>query len=284
MVPYQSFTGDVPWTMTQNQRGPTCALTAISVAYRILTGWTIFATKGQYRDFSGQLKNIKLEKGQENAYVLRKAAKDADYTAAGEIVNADDLVELVDLTGDTTAVVRPITGPKLGDNFLEALRTDIDLEWVPIVLFYLDIRPVKIQRSGAWQHWVTVFAVAKEDQSGWHQLHPVVSHGKKPLLLTQKPKSAKDVVIWTWGKAYVVNGDELGSASALSLDWVSSGKQRRWLKEPTLETAGKLKWIELPPGHTDYQAPLKEGQEERFTTRQPTRPLDAAGYVVVATG
>ena len=55
----------------------------------------IEAFGGHYRDFESQRYKVKIDKGQENADVLRKAAKDLDHTQAAEIVNADSLVDVI---------------------------------------------------------------------------------------------------------------------------------------------------------------------------------------------
>jgi hypothetical protein len=186
-----ALSGHRPWIMTKNQRGPTCGLTAITVAYRILTGWTIFATKGQYRDFMHEVKSVNLKKGEEKAYVLRKAAKDKGFTAAGEIVNADDLVELVNICDDIRAKVKVIDGSipsKLGEKFVQSVRDDIKKGIVPIVLFYVGDNPnsppdYMPTRKGLFQHWVPLFAV--EDNFKWLSLKV------KNLKLTKLPLTLK---------------------------------------------------------------------------------------------
>lgn len=65
LIRYAGVRGDVPWTMKQNQRGPTCGCTSIAVAYRILTGWTVFPTKGNYRQFAGHPRDRPAERQRE---------------------------------------------------------------------------------------------------------------------------------------------------------------------------------------------------------------------------
>lgn len=170
--------GRVPWALTQDQRGPTCGMTAISVAYRILTGWTIFPTKGHFRTFNENIYGIVLNKGQENAYVLRRAAKDLSHTVAGEIVNADSLANLVNLCEDVEGQV-----VELDDSatFVTSVEYDIKNGCVPIVLFHVELPLVegtglyRPQRGGRYRHWVAIVGVKKEGT--WH----CVKSGHFPL-------------------------------------------------------------------------------------------------------
>jgi hypothetical protein len=269
------FTGHRPWIMTKDQRGPTCGLTAITIAYRILTGWTIFATKGQYRNFLDEKYSVKVKKGQENAYVLRKAAKDKGFTAAGEIVNADDLAELVNLCGDVKAEVREIDGSDLsviGVDFVKAIRKDIGDGKVPIVLCYLtdDDKPT---RTGKWQHWVVVFAV--EESGKWRRLKIKNLHAKRDLGLKGIPKS-NQMLIWSWGDPYTIDGVSFGKASALSLDWQST--PRMWVKG---KKKGVLDWDEVPQSDPKYKIVKKPKSNVRYTKVKPKRGLEKRGYVAV---
>jgi len=269
-------TGYVPWALTQNQRGPTCAMTAISVAYRILTGWTIFPTKGHFRNFESQLFNITIEKGQENAYVLRKAAKDLDHTQAGEIVNADSLVELVGLCEDVAAeVVSFKPSMTVGQDFVESIRTDIGKGLVPIVLFHVGFTSTQghylPERGQKYRHWIAIFGV--EEKRKWLQLDIKHLSVQPALRFTAQDMKAADMLVWNWGNPFIVGGDELGGSSALSIDWVT--EPRMWEKSGK---PGTLAWLERGPGDKDYQPDLEQSNV-RYTVEKPTRDLDLRGYV-----
>lgn len=272
-------TGYVPWAMTQDQRGPSCGMTAISVAYRILTGWTIFPTKGHYRDFESQRYKVKIDKGKENAYVLRKAAKDLDHTQAGEIVNADSLVDLIGLCEDVTAeVVEIAASPKPGEAFVASIRKDIEAGHVPIVLFHVGYTRkagfYEPRRGQTHRHWVAVFGV--EHKRTWRHLGIKHLSVQPPLKFTETVESANAMLVWNWGKPYIVGGLELGDSSALSIDWVT--RPRMWKKESG--KLGRLAWLELGPGDRDYEEGSKE-PNVRYTVEKPTRDLDLRGYVRV---
>jgi hypothetical protein len=269
--------GHRPWIMTQNQRGPTCGLTAITVAYRILTGWTIFATKGQYRDFQSQVKSVIVKKGDENAYVLRKAAIDKGFTAAGEIVNADDLVELVNMCDGIRATIRVIdrTIPfKVGENFVQAVREDIGKGIVPIVLFYVQTEPtLEPNRAGLFQHWVPLFAV--EEKMKWLSLKiKNLTPLEQALTLKTGPTKKNQMIMWNWGEPWLIDGEALGSSSALSLDWTTT--PRMWDKRAGIE--GELGWKEINPSEKDYDVSVKD-KKVRYTKREKTRDLKERGYV-----
>ena len=272
------FVGHMPWVMTQNQRGPTCGLTAINVAYRILTGWTLFATKGQYRDFSAQQYNKVVLKGNENIYVLRRAAKDLGYTAAGEIVNADDLADLANQCEGVSAEVKE-TSSSGGEGFVEALREDIKAGGVPLVLFYvIPGRPKhEPSRRGPFQHWVPIFAI--EDLFKWVDPGMQCINGNLPLSVKPSERAAKDaIMMWSWGKSWVTDGAQFGDASALSLDWVS-GKPRKWIKHLSEENMGKLKWDETLPSSSKYSTVADPNTKVRETQRMPSRDLKLRGYI-----
>jgi hypothetical protein len=268
--------GHRPWIMTQNQRGPTCGLTAITVAYRILTGWTIFATKGQYREFMSKVKSVNLKKGEENAYVIRKAAKDKGLTAAGEIVNADDLAELVNMCDGIQARVKVIDRfmpLKLGEKFVQAVRQDIGKGIVPIVLFYVKTEPtLEPNRTGLFQHWVPLFAV--ENQMKWLSLNVKNTTFKQPLTLKQRPTKKNQMIMWNWGEPWLIDGEALGKSSALSLDWTTI--PRMWDKRAGIE--GKLGWKEINPSEGDYKLGVSD-KKVRYTKREKTRNLEERGYV-----
>jgi hypothetical protein len=269
--------GHRPWIMTQNQRGPTCGLTAITVAYRILTGWTIFATKGQYREFKHKVKSVVVKKGEENAYVLRKAAKDKKFTAAGEIVNADDLAELVNICDGISADVRVIdrsVPSNTGKKFVAAVREDISNGIVPIVLFYVQVHGpgnYEPNRIGKFQHWVPIFAV--ENNNKWVTLKVKNTTKKKDLELIQPPQK-NQMVMWNWGEPWLIDGEGLGNSSALSLDWVT--KPRMWDKRGADE--GKVAWKELNPSEAGYKEDI-EDKKVRYTRRKATRNIKERGYV-----
>jgi hypothetical protein len=269
--------GHRPWIMTQNQRGPTCGLTAITVAYRILTGWTIFATKGQYRDFQSQVKSVIVKKGDENAYVLRKAAIDKGFTAAGEIVNADDLVELVNMCDGIRATIRVIDRSipfKVGENFVQAVREDIRKGVVPIVLFYVQTEPpLEPNRTGKFQHWVPLFAV--EEKMKWLSLKiKNLTPLEQALTLKTGPTKKNQMIMWNWGEPWLIDGEALGKSSALSLDWTTT--PRMWDKRAGIE--GELGWKEINPSEKDYDVSVKD-KKVRFTKREKTRDLEERGYV-----
>lgn len=271
------FSGHMPWVMKQNQRGPTCGLTAINVAYRILTGWTLFATKGQYREF-----NEVVNKGDESAYVLRKAAKDLHYTAAGEIVNADDLASLANLCDGIRADVK-VTGDGNGGDFVSSIRKDIKEGGVPLVLFY--VIPDKEwaehipSRHGVFQHWVPIYAI--EDVLKWQSPKMTCINGNRPLSVDTKERAAKDqLMMWSWGKPWITAGARFGDASALSLDWVNSkGGPRKWIKHISDENVGKLKWEETLPTSDKYKITANSKTKVRLTNRLPNRSLTLRGYV-----
>ncbi|MEN6318093.1 MAG: hypothetical protein ABFD82_05000 [Syntrophaceae bacterium] len=267
--------GHRPWIMTQNQRGPTCGLTAITVAYRILTGWTIFATKGQYRDFMHEVKSVDVKKGDENAYVLRKAALDKGYTAAGEIVNADDLAELVNMCDGIRATVRVIDKALpsiMGDNFVKAVREDIGKGIVPIVLFYVKTPPPEPDRKGLFQHWVPLFAV--EDKNKWLSLKVKNTTVQPPLILKTGPTKKNQMLMWNWGNPWLIDGEALGISSALSLDWTTT--PRMWDKRAGID--GELGWKEINPSEGDYKLDVKD-KKVRYTKREKIRDLEERGYV-----
>lgn len=270
--------GHRPWIMTQDQRGPTCGLTAITVAYRILTGWTIFATKGQYRDFNKQVKSVVVNKGQENAYVLRKAAKDKNYTAAGEIVNADDLAKLVNICDGIQAGIRVISRSvpnAIGKKFVEAVREDISRGIVPIVLFYVQVntnRTFEPNRNGLFQHWVPLFAVEKNMK--WVNLKVKNTSLKPPFALVKGPTKKNQMIMWNWGEPWLIDGEALGSSSALSLDWTTT--PRMWDKRQGTE--GDLGWKEINPSQSDYKLGVRN-KKVRYTKRKSTRDLKDRGYV-----
>lgn len=277
--------GHVPWAMTQNQRGPTCGMTAISVAYRILTGWTIFPTKGHYRDFYNQLYNVKLTKGHEKAYVLRRAAKDLQHTKAGEIVNADSLVKLVDLCEGVRAKVvsfepSTVVGQSVGQSFVEAIREEMEGGNVPIVLFHVGYTGTEghyePKRGQTHRHWVAIFGVEDGGRS-WRHLDVRNVEGQIPLQFTGHDMQPNDLLVWNWGRPYIVGGVELGESSALSIDWVTD--PRMWKKQSG--KPGKLAWLELGPGDTEYRVGLNE-PNVRYTKERPTRDLDLRGYVSVS--
>jgi hypothetical protein len=275
-----TFLGHMPWVMTQNQRGPTCGLTAINVAYRILTGWTLFATKGQYRDFNILQYQRVVKKGEEHAYVLRKAAKDLNYTAAGEIVNADDLADLANLCDGIRAEVI-VTGDGDGGNFMESIRRDIKAGGIPLVLFYVipDQQWIKHtpSRQGTFQHWVPIYAV--ENFLRWLNPRMTSINGNCLLNVSGKERAENDqLMMWSWGQAWVTDGVNLGKSSALSLDWLG-GSPRKWIKNICHENIGKLKWSETLPSNNEYSTVPTKTTQVRNTSRIPNRNLALRGYV-----
>ena len=273
-------TGYVPWALDQNQRGPSCGMTAISVAYRILTGWTIFPTKGHYRNFEDQLFKVKIDKGDENAYVLRKAAKDLDHTQAGEIVNADSLVDLVGLCEDVSAEVVSLSPSlKVGEDFVASVREDIKAGYVPIVLFHVgyikgNSKEYEPRRGQTHRHWIAIFGV--ETGRSWLHLELRNLSPRAPLLFNGHDMNRNDMLVWNWGKPFIIGGEELGQSSALSIDWVT--EPRMWKK--TSGKKGQLAWLELGPGDKRYRVGSTESNV-RYTVEKPTRDLDLRGYVRV---
>jgi hypothetical protein len=261
-------------------------MTAISVAYRILTGWTIFATKGQFRDFNRQLFKVDMQKGDENAYVLRKAAKDMHLTQAGEIVNADSLLELLGLCeGVSAEIVELEDSHDVGARFVNSVRADIKAGYVPIVLFHVGFTSVRGQfkpaRGEKYQHWVTIVGV--EEKNAW--CHATVKNLSPQVDLTfnGSPMSTDEMLVWNWGEPYVVGGVELGKSSALSIDWVS-GKPRMWVKDDSQEKEGQLSWKEVT-GSDDNYVNGSTAPNVRYTQEAPVRSLDLRGYIRVrATG
>lgn len=276
-----TMTGHRPWALTQNQRGPTCGMTAISVAYRILTGWTIFATKGQFRDFNKQLFLVDMQKGDEDAYVLRKAAKDLHLTQAGEIVNADSLLELLNLCEGVSAdIVELQDSHDVGARFVSSVRADIKAGYVPIVLFHVGILgggQYKPARGEKYQHWVAIFGV--EENNAW--CHATVKNlsPQTDLTFPDGVMTADAMLVWNWGRPFVVGGEALGRSSALSIDWVS-GRPRMWMKDESKEMEGKLKWNELT-GSDDNYVVDSTAPNVRYTQEAPSRSLDLRGYVRV---
>lgn len=276
---YTDISGDIPWAMQQDQRGPTCGMTSIAVAYRILTGWTVFPTKGNYRAFMDELRSWPVEKGQENIYSIRKAAKDNQATTAGEIVNADDMVQLINNHAqDVHAGVVEIEPTRLGyqEEFLSKVREAIKSGLAPIILFYVDGPTDNIGRQYKWQHWVNIFAV--EDGTGkWLQCNMKNLSFKQPITLNVQPKKDQ-ILIWTWGMPFTIDGKALGAASALSIDWAS--KPRMWKKG---NKVGKLDWDEIVPD-TEKYVPLSSqspSDKVRYTQVVPKRALELRGFVAV---
>jgi len=274
------FSGHKPWVMTQNQRGPTCGLTAINVAYRILTGWTLFATKGQFRDFNQQQYRKDIKKGNENTYVLRRAAKELSYSAAGEIVNADDLAHLANLCGGIQAEIK-ITGDGHAGNFVHSIRKDINEGGVPLVLFYVIPDENWVEhtpsRAGTFQHWVPIYAI----EHLWQWLSPNMTciNGNRPLKVKTGQRAFKDqLMMWSWGKPWITDGEKFGEASALSIDWVS-GSPRKWIKHINDKNIGKLNWEEILPTDRAYTTSADLTTKVRLTSRMPNRELTLRGYV-----
>ncbi len=273
-----TLNGHRPWAMQQNQRGPTCGLTAISVAYRILTGWTIFATKGEYRNFMQTNKRVTVNKGQENAYVLRKAAKDKGFTAAGEIVNADDLAKLVNICQGVRARVNVVEGSwrrNVGSSFVRAVREDIKKGIVPVVMFYVNVMGrgrYAPDRSGLFQHWIPLFAV--EENRKWISLEVKNLTRKAPLKLPQGNVPKNLMVMWNWGNPWLVDGEALGKSSALSLDWTTT--PRMWDKRDA--QSGDMGWKEINPSKKEYRRNVRH-DKVRYTRRERIRALDKRGYV-----
>ncbi|HEU4406878.1 MAG TPA: hypothetical protein VFS43_16545 [Polyangiaceae bacterium] len=283
LVPYRKkyVIGDIPWTMTQSQRGPTCGCTAIAVAYRILTGWTVFPTKGNFRQFSNDRRGRWLEKGQEHIVSVRNVAKYDDVSTAGEIVNADDMAELInDHAEGVRASVVDVEGQNVGAAFVEQVRNAFDAKLAPLVLFYIDPRDgeLGIGREFDGAHWVNIYAVEKGGE--WHFTAINNLTVKKPLLLTKAPKKGQ-MLVWSWARAWVVDGEALGKASALSVDWKTT--PRLWTKDKTEENVGQLAWKEIVPDSDDYEEskPSTDVQEVRYTGVAPLRPLSKYGFVVM---
>lgn len=278
----QRYTGDVlgrvPWALTQNQRGPTCGMTAISVAYRLLTGWTIFPTKGQFRDFNRQLFAVDMKKGDENCYGLREAAKDLGHTTAGEIVNADSLVELIGRCDGVTADIVELPDTlDVGARFVTSVRESIKAGYVPIVLFHVGFTLVQGQyrpaRGEKYQHWVAIVGV--EENMGWCHVRPTYLSPEPSLTFPGSKMSKDDMLVWNWGKPFIVGGEELGRSSALSIDWVS-GRPRMWEKEPG--KPGELKWLERAGDDKEY-VDGSTAPNVRYTSEQPLRDVNLRGYV-----
>lgn len=272
--------GDIPWAMDQNQRGPTCGMTAISVAYRILTGWTIFPTKGHFRDFQSKLYGVKINKGDENAYVLRKAAKDLEHTVAGEIVNADSLVELIRCCEGVDAETVPFEdNVDVGEKFLQSVRKDILAGNVPIVLFHVGLTltegQYKPHRGEKYQHWVAIFGA--EEGRKWSHLQIKHLTPRMPLKFTDNNVEKDALLVWNWGKPYIVGGVELGKSSALSIDW-ATGKPRMWEKEAN--KPGQLAWLEWTGTDPQYIEGSKLANH-RYTVETANKSLDLRGYVRV---
>lgn len=249
-------------------------MTAISVAYRILTGWTIFPTKGHFRKFNSELYGITLEKGQENAYVLRRAAKDLEHTVAGEIVNADALVDLVNLCEDVRGEVVQVED---ADEFVESVKKDLERGNVPIVLFHVGLPLVRNSglyrpaRGEKYRHWVAIVGAARKGT--WR---PAASKHFK-LTFSGDYKSG-DLLVWNWGQPFLVGGKELGKASALSIDWTGD-RPRMFEKE--LGKPCKLAWLEYGPDDDRYRDQVKSPRV-RYVSEKPTRDLASLGYVRVS--
>ncbi len=270
-----SFAGHVPWIMTKDQRGPTCGLSAISIAYRILTGWTLFSTKGQYREFNSEQYQREVKKGEENALVLRKVAKDLGMTAAGEIVNADDLAELAGSCEGISAQVKAIAA----EDFIAQVRKDIKAGGVPLVLFYVIPDDEWVEhtpdRKGLFQHWVSVFSV--EENGQWLYVNITSINNNKPLTIpTTEVATANQIMVWSWGGPWVASGNTFATASALSIDWVT-GKSRKWVKT---QSNGSLGWDEILPSSPEYEEQPKLAKV-RYSQREPTRDLGFTGYVLL---
>ena len=276
---YTHYSGRIPWTMTQNQRGPTCGCTTIAVAYRILTGWTVFPTKGNYRQFSLDCRGIELQKGSENLLSIRQAAKFDDVTAAGEIVNADDMVAIINNhTEGVRAAVVKVDDSNVGEDFMTKVRAAFENNLAPIVLFYIDGPTDNIGREYDFQHWVNIYAVERDKK--WLYTHiKNLTVELNQLELTAPPKP-NEILIWTWGKPYVVDGPSLGEASALSINWAEP--PRMWLKEPP---SGKLNWKEISPKNTkEYVEPMLQSAQQknvRYTSTKQKRDLSDHGFVVM---
>lgn len=268
--------GDVPWTMTQNQRGPTCGCTSIAVAYRILTGWTVFPTKGNYRQFSQDRLGVTLNKGDDDIFSVRKAAKFDDVSSAGEIVNADDMVTVINAHAEgVQAEVIKLDESEPGADFIAKIKDAFRSGYAPMVLFYIDGDTDNIGRQYDFQHWVNIYAV----EHGGKWLHtPVTNLQKKNDLELKKAPKDGEMLVWTWGHPYLVDAGELGIASAISINW--SEPPRMWQKE--LGQPGKLKWKELSPKDKDYVAPKSSIPDNvRYTKVKPVEGLDKHGFVVM---
>jgi hypothetical protein len=278
LVRYEDFYvgGDVPWTMTQNQRGPTCGCTSIAVAYRILTGWTVFPTKGNYRQFSQDRLGIALKKGDDDIFSVRKAAKYDEVSSAGEIVNADDMVAVINEHAEgVQAEAIQLDEGKPGTDFVAKVKQAFRAGSAPLVLFYIDGPTDEIGRQFDFQHWVNIYAV--EDSGAWLYTPITNLQKKNELQLKQTPKDG-EMLVWTWGHPYVVDGNALGIASALSINW--SKPPRMWEKESG--KPGQLKWKEISPKSLDYVAPSSSTPDNvRYTIVDPTVDVKTHGFVVM---
>lgn len=275
---YNGIEGRIPWTMTQDQRGPTCGCTSIAVAYRILTGWTVFPTKGNYRQFSKDRRGIELQKGNENLLSIRQVAKFDDVTVAGEIVNADDMVSVINKHAEgVRAQVVELDQHPIGRHFVEQVRAAFKAGLAPLVLFYIDGPTDKIGRKYDFQHWVNIYAIEHNGEWLYTPIKNLTTN--LPLSLKTKPK-AEQILIWTWGKAYVVDGEALGEASALSINWAEP--PRMWQKQPWRE--GALSWDEISPKDKKYVKPKPQSvpsKNVRYTLVKPKRDLREHGFVVM---
>jgi hypothetical protein len=270
--------------MTQNQRGPTCGCTSIAVAYRILTGWTVFPTKGNFRQFSHDRLQIDLQKGNENILSVREAAKFDDVTTAGEIVNADDMVTVIKRHAEGVgARVVEVSQRTAGESFLAEVRSAFDRGMAPIVLFYIDGKTDNIGRKYDFQHWVNIFAVERKGK--WLYTPITNLSSRDSLSLSDKPTSPGEMLVWTWGRQFVVDGQALGEASALSINWAEP--PRMWQKDKIKNTEwrdGDLNWEEISPkDQLKYVAPKSKSivPTVRYTTRLPSRKPKARGLVVM---
>lgn len=205
-------------------------------------------------------------------------------TSAGESVNADDMVSVINrhAEGVRAQIVGLEDGPKVGATFVDSVRYAFKQRMAPLVLFYIDGPTDNIGREYDFQHWVNIFAV--EDKGKW--LYTAIKNlgSKIPLRLITPPKT-DEILIWTWGKPYVIDGPELGKASVLSINWLEPPRMWQKLKQGDVNWKdGDLNWDEVSPKNDKYTPPDPSSlppKSVRYTKVAPSKGLDKRGFVVV---